>query len=102
MLPAIKDYRALACRRLSRFAFDYLEGGAEDGRSMARNLASWGDVTFLPRAMVDVSQVDTSIELFGRKQAMPAFVGRPGSTACTGRKPSRCWRARPMPPACPL
>lgn len=78
MLPAIKDYRTLARQRLSRFAFDYLEGGAEDGRSMARNLASWGDVTFLPRAMVDVSQVDTSITLFGRKQAMPAFVGPTG------------------------
>ena len=40
MLPAVKDYRQLARQRLSRFAFDYLEGGAEDGRTMARNVAS--------------------------------------------------------------
>lgn len=78
MLPAVKDYRELARRRLARFAFDYLEGGAEDGHAMARNLASWGRVTFQPRALVDVSEVDTGIELFGRRQALPVFVGPTG------------------------
>jgi len=78
MLPAVKDYRALARRRLARFAFDYLEGGAEDGRAMARNLDSWGRVRFQPRTLVDVSEVDTGIELFGRRQALPCFVGPTG------------------------
>ncbi|GAB2486291.1 alpha-hydroxy acid oxidase [Comamonas humi] len=78
MLPAVKDYRALARRRLARFAFDYLEGGAEDGQAMARNLASWGRVTFQPRALVDVSEVDAGIDLFGRRQALPALVGPTG------------------------
>ena len=78
MLPAVKDYRQLARQRLSRFAFDYLEGGAEDGRTMARNVASWGDVTLLPRAMVDVSHIDTSTTLFGRAQSLPVFVGPTG------------------------
>ena len=78
MLPAVKDYRQLARQRLSRFAFDYLEGGAEDGRTMARNVASWGDVTLLPRAMVDVTTIDTSTTLFGRAQSLPVFVGPTG------------------------
>ncbi|MGE8317631.1 MAG: alpha-hydroxy acid oxidase [Comamonas sp.] len=78
MLPAVKDYRALARRRLARFAFDYLEGGAEDGQALARNLASWGRVTFQPRALVDVSEIDAGIELFGRRQALPALVGPTG------------------------
>ena len=78
MLPAIKDYRDLARRRLSRFAFDYLEGGAEDGRTLARNAACWGNVTFQPRAMVDVTHIDTSTRLFGRSQSLPVFVGPTG------------------------
>ena len=78
MLPAVKDYRALARQRLSRFAFDYLEGGAEDGRTMARNAASWGAVTFQPRAMVDVSHIDTGTHFFGRAQALPMCVGPTG------------------------
>jgi len=78
MLPAVKDYRALAGRRLARFAFDYLEGGAEDGRTLARNRAAFETLLFRPRALQDVAEVDAGVELFGRRQAMPALVGPTG------------------------
>jgi len=78
MLPAVKDYRALARRRLARFAFDYLDGGAEDGHTLARNLAAWQAVLFRPRALQDVTHVDPGIELFGRAQAVPMLVGPTG------------------------
>jgi (S)-mandelate dehydrogenase len=78
MLPAVKDYRELARRRLVRFAFDYLEGGAEDGRTLARNMAAWQTLLFRPRALQDVAEVDTGVELFGRRQALPMLVGPTG------------------------
>lgn len=78
MLPAVKDYRELARRRLARFAFDYLEGGAEDGRTLDRNLASWKAVLFRPRALQDVAEIDAGIEVFGRTQALPMLVGPTG------------------------
>jgi (S)-mandelate dehydrogenase len=78
MLPAVKDYRELARRRLARFAFDYLEGGAEDGRTLARNVAAWQAVLFRPRALQDVAEVDCSVELLGRRQALPMLVGPTG------------------------
>ena len=78
MLPAVKDYRALARRRLTRFAFDYLDGGAEDGHTLARNLAAWQAVLFRPRALQDVTHVDPGIKLFGRAQAVPMLVGPTG------------------------
>lgn len=78
MLPAVKDYRALARRRLSRFAFDYLEGGAEDGRALTRNRAAYEQVVFRPRILRDVTQVDTAVQVLGRSQAMPAVVGPTG------------------------
>jgi (S)-mandelate dehydrogenase len=78
MLPAVKDYRDLARKRLSRFAFDYLDGGAEDGQTLDRNLAAWRAVLFRPRALRDVSEVDAGVDLFGRAQSMPALVGPTG------------------------
>lgn len=78
MLPAVKDYRALAQRRLARFAFDYLDGGAEDGHTLARNQAVWQAPRFRPRALRDVAQVDPGITLFGRQHALPLLVGPTG------------------------
>ena len=78
MFPAVKDYRALARRRLARIAFDYLEGGAEDGRTLARNLAAWQAPLFRPQVLRDVSEVDPGITLFGRAQALPLLVGPTG------------------------
>lgn len=78
MLPAVRDYRELARRRLSRLAFDYLEGGAEDGDALRRNLAGWEALLFEPRILRDVADVDASTTLFGRRAAMPLAVGPTG------------------------
>jgi (S)-mandelate dehydrogenase len=78
MLPAVKDYRDLAQRRLSRFAFDYLEGGAEDGQALRRNRAAFEQLLFETRILRDVSQVDMGVELFGRRQSLPFLVGPTG------------------------
>ncbi|MGE3863858.1 MAG: alpha-hydroxy acid oxidase [Burkholderiaceae bacterium] len=77
-LPGVADYRALAQRRLSRFAFDYLEGGAEDGQTLRRNRLAYQRILFSPRVMTDVSTVDTSIELFERTQRSAMVVGPTG------------------------
>lgn len=77
-LPAVKDYRELARRRLSRFAFEYLDHGAEDGHGLQRNRAAFETLHFSPRILRDVSEVDTGVELFGRRHAMPMLVGPTG------------------------
>jgi (S)-mandelate dehydrogenase len=78
LLPAVADYRALARRRLSRFAFDYLDLGAEDGRGLARNRAAFEKILFCTRTLVDVAQIDPSIEVLGQRQNMPVVVGPTG------------------------
>ncbi|MGJ7486123.1 alpha-hydroxy acid oxidase [Variovorax sp. LT2P21] len=78
MLPAVKDYRALARRRLSRFAFDYLDGGAEDGGTLSRNRAAYEQLIFQPRVLQDVTRIDPSVQVFGQTLAMPAVVGPTG------------------------
>jgi len=77
-LITVEDYRKLAARRLPRMVFDYLDGGAEGERGLARNLGAFANVRFRPRRLVDVSRRDLSIELFGRRQNLPLVVAPTG------------------------
>jgi len=78
MLPSVMDYRERARRRLPRLAFDYLEGAAEDGLTMARNRKAWAELLFAPRVLVDVAQCCLDTELLGAAASMPAIVGPTG------------------------
>ncbi|WP_375258781.1 alpha-hydroxy acid oxidase [Citreimonas sp.] len=68
---SIDDLRALARRRIPRFAFDLVDGGAESERNMRRNVEAFKDIQLTPRYMVDVGQIDTGVTLFGKAYAAP-------------------------------
>lgn len=78
MLACVADYRELARRRLSRFAFDYLDLGAEDGAAIARNRRAYEQVLFSTRVFNDVSVVNPAVTVLGRRQSMPVVVGPTG------------------------
>lgn len=65
----IEDLRRLALRRLPHFVGGYLEGGAGDGGGIRRNVDAFRKYQLLPRALADVTPVDTGVELFGKKYA---------------------------------
>lgn len=77
----IEDLRAMAHRRLPRFALEYLEGGAEDEASLARNIAALAEWRFVHHALVDVARRDVSTDLFGRRMALPIAVAPTGLNA---------------------
>ena len=79
-VATVDDLRAIARRRLPRGVFDYIDGGAEDERSMARNVGAFGRIEFRPRVLRDVSRVDPSTELFGRRLAFPLILAPTGFT----------------------
>ena len=54
--------------------FDYFAGGAGDEQTLAENVAAWRRVWIRPRVMVDVSSIDTSCELLGRRLAQPLLL----------------------------
>lgn len=78
MLPCVMDYRRHAQKRLPRLAFDYLEGGAEEGLTMARNASAYAALEFRPDVLVDVSECRLETPLLGATAAMPAAVGPTG------------------------
>ena len=54
--------------------YDYFAGAAGDEQTLAENVAAWRRVWIRPRVMVDVSVVDTSCELLGRRLELPLLL----------------------------
>jgi (S)-mandelate dehydrogenase len=75
---SVEDLRAMAHRRLPRFVLEYLEGGAEEEATLARNRAVLGEFYFKHRSLVDVSRRDVSSVLFERPMPMPVAVAPTG------------------------
>lgn len=71
---SIDDLRLMAQRRVPRFAFDFLDGGAGDESNLRRNSDAFAAVRLTPRYLVDVSSVATATEIFGRSYAAPFAV----------------------------
>ncbi|TKC88734.1 alpha-hydroxy-acid oxidizing protein [Trinickia terrae] len=74
----VADYREAARRSLPGFAYHYLEGGAEDEITMARNRTAFQRIGFEPRVLVNVDAIDTHTTLAGAPAAWPAVVGPTG------------------------
>lgn len=74
----IEDLRRLSKRRLPRAIFDFFDGGAEDEVTLRENRAAFERVRLLPRVLVDVSKVDTAIDLLGRPSALPLAIAPTG------------------------
>jgi L-lactate dehydrogenase (cytochrome) len=74
----IADLRELARRRLPAPMFHYIDGGADDERSLARNTSAFDDYEFLPRVLRDVAQIDLSTSILGARIDMPFFLAPTG------------------------
>lgn len=76
----IEDLRRVAKRRLPRGVFDYIDGGAEDELTMAANSDAYRRLIFSPRVLRDVSEIDISSVLLGKKLTYPLVLAPTGFT----------------------
>jgi L-lactate dehydrogenase (cytochrome)/(S)-mandelate dehydrogenase len=74
----IEDLRRLAKRRLPKIAFDFIEGGLEDERGLARNESAFTGFDLVPRYGIDVTEVDQTTTLFDRSYAGPLGIAPTG------------------------
>ena len=74
----IEDLHRIAKRKLPRIIFDYIEGGVEDERGLARNETAFHKHRLLPRYLVDVSKRDQSATVFGRTYSSPFGISPTG------------------------
>jgi isopentenyl diphosphate isomerase/L-lactate dehydrogenase-like FMN-dependent dehydrogenase len=76
----IYDLREIAKRRTPTAPFDYTDGSADQEISLARARQAFEDIEFQPRVLRDVSDVDLSSTVLGKKVAMPFGIAPTGFT----------------------
>lgn len=87
ILPATTlDYRRLAERRLPRFLFDYIDGGANDEITLANNVGDFQKIRIRQRVLIDVSDTDTSTQLAGEPADMPVVLAPVGMAGLYARR----------------
>ena len=86
IISSTTDYRAAAQKRLPPFLFHYIDGGAYAEKTLGRNVSDLADVALRQRVLKDMSQLDTSIELFGEKLALPTVLAPVGLLGMFARR----------------
>jgi L-lactate dehydrogenase (cytochrome) len=82
----IDDFRVLAKARLPRFLFDYIDGGSYSEATMRSNVADMQALTLRQQVMRDVSAIDLSTMMMGRKVALPIALGPVGLAGLNARR----------------
>jgi (S)-mandelate dehydrogenase len=91
--PTVEDLRRRARWRVPRFAFDFVDGGANDEICSRRNIEAFRAVELLPRYCVDNKGLSTEVELFGRRYAAPIGVAPMGSPGLMWPGAEKCLAA---------
>ncbi len=76
----LMDFRAIAKRRLPAPVFHYLDGGADDEVTLARNTQAFDDYELLPSQLSDVSSIDLQTTLFGKTVDWPVMISPTGAS----------------------
>jgi 4-hydroxymandelate oxidase len=73
------DFEAVARNNIPPAHFGYIATGVEDDRTLRANHEAFNHLELRPRRLVDVSHIDTAVELFGVTWPQPLFLCPCGS-----------------------
>src|SRR5262249_62057720 len=71
---SLSDFESLARERVPRMAYEYISGGAADEITLRWNRESFDRIRLRPRILVDVSNLDTRVTLFGQEMPFPILL----------------------------
>ncbi|MBZ5601761.1 MAG: alpha-hydroxy-acid oxidizing protein [Acidobacteriia bacterium] len=75
----IMDFEEAAHRKVPISHWAYMATGVDDDATLHANREGLMRIKLRPRRLVDVSKVDTSVELFGTKWPSPVYISACGS-----------------------
>ncbi|HLK22717.1 MAG TPA: alpha-hydroxy acid oxidase [Bryobacteraceae bacterium] len=76
---SLADFEAIARNRISHGAWERVQGGAADELTVRWNHEAYQRIRLRPRVLVDVSQLDTRITLFGQELPFPILLSPTGA-----------------------
>ena len=74
----IADLREIARRRVPGFAFEYVEGGAEDEATLRGNREAFERLRFVPPTLVNTCDRHLRVSLFGQTVSAPLIIAPTG------------------------
>jgi len=74
----LHEFIKAARTNLNRNVWDYLIGGSETETTVARNRMALDAIAFRPRVLCDVTEIDCSGTLFGKKLRIPVLLAPVG------------------------
>lgn len=77
---SVADLRARAKRRLPSGVFDYVDGGAEDERTLRANCDAFARTTFRPRVLRGIADPEIGSTVLGQPVAFPLVLAPTGFT----------------------
>ena len=86
IISSTHDYRLAAKRRLPPFLFHYIDGGAYNEHTLARNVADLRDLALRQRVLKEAGEVDLSARLFGEAVSLPVALAPVGLTGMYARR----------------
>lgn len=86
IISAPSDYREGARRKLPRFLFDYIDGGAGTETTLGRNTADLSGIALRQRVLKDVAALSLEAQLLGRQWAMPVALAPVGLSGMYARR----------------
>src|SRR5271154_4327347 len=86
IVSAPTDYRRAAERRLPRFLFDYIDGGAVTERTMKQNVEELASINLRQRVLRGVGTPTLETEIMGQKWGLPIALGPVGATGTYARR----------------
>ena len=70
----LHDYELAAIDRISAASFEYYAGGVADNLTLQDNRAAFERLRLNPRVLVDVSQINMSVDVLGIRESMPVLI----------------------------
>jgi len=86
IVSSLTDYREAARRRLPRFLFDYIDGGAGAEQTLRANTADLAAVALRQRVLRNVAALDLTTQWFGETSALPVILAPVGLSGMFARR----------------
>ncbi|KJH78729.1 FMN-dependent L-lactate dehydrogenase LldD [Pseudomonas gregormendelii] len=86
IISSASDYREAARRKLPRFLFDYIDGGAYAEHTLRANSADLSGISLRQRILKNVETLSLETTLFEQKLAMPIVLAPVGLTGMFARR----------------
>ena len=74
----LADFEPVARERMSAMAWEYIASGAADETTLRWNRDAFDSIKLNPRVLIDVTKLETCVELFGHELAFPIILAPVG------------------------